>query len=47
MSVYFKWFDETKYMCFLIEDEELLQAYNKTWKKISNIMPKGFDSETV
>ena len=34
-------------MSFLIEDEELLKAYNKVWDYISNIMQKQFDSETV
>ena len=43
-----KCFDETKYMSYLIGDEEeLLKAYNKLWDKLSNIMQKGFDSEPV
>ena len=33
MSAYRKDFDETKYMSFLIKDDELLEKYNETWKK--------------
>ena len=40
-------FDETKYMSFLIKGNELLEKYNKIWNKVSNIMKKVFDSETV
>ena len=38
---------KNKYMSFSIEDEKLLNAYNKVWDKVSNIMQKGFDSESV
>ena len=44
MSRYTKTFDETKYMSFLIKDDELLKKYNKIWDKVSNSI-KGFDSE--
>ena len=33
-------FDETKYIYFLIEGENLLKAYNKVWDKIVIIMQK-------
>ena len=26
-------FDETKYISFLLKDNELLEKYNETWKK--------------
>ena len=32
MSPYRKDFDETKYISFLIKDDELLEKYNKIWK---------------
>ena len=47
MSRYTKGFSETKYMSFLIKDDELLEKYNKIWDKINNIIKKGFDSEPV
>ena len=42
-----KYFDETNCMSFLIENEELLEVYNKIWEKISNWMKQEFHSETV
>ena len=45
MSAYRKDFDETKYMSFLIKDDELLEKYNEIWKKIKNNLKKEFDSE--
>ena len=30
-----------------IKDGELAEKYNKTWNKVSNIIKKGFDKETV
>ena len=33
-------FDETKYMSFLIKDEELLEANNEIWNKGSNLMKR-------
>ena len=32
---------------FLIKDSELLEKYNEIWKKVSNSIKKGFDSELV
>ena len=28
--------DETKYMFFLIKDDELLEKYNEIWEKVRN-----------
>ena len=47
MSVYRKDFDETKYMSFLIKDDELLEAYHEIWEKVKNIIKKEFDSEPL
>ena len=33
-SAYRKDFDETKYISFLIKDDELLEKYNEIWEKI-------------
>ena len=29
-------FDEIKYMLFLINDDKLIEKYNKIWTKVSN-----------
>ena len=47
MSAYRKDFDETKYMSFLIKDEELLKKHNKIWKKVKITINKEFDSDPV
>ena len=47
MSAYRREFDETKYMSFLMNDEELFEKYNKTWEKVKNSLKKDFDSEPV
>ena len=47
MGAYRRNFDETKYMCFLIENNELLEKQNEIWNKVSNAIKKGFDSESV
>ena len=47
MSAYRKDFDETKYISFLIKDDELLEKYNEIWEKVKNILKKDFDSEPV
>ena len=39
--------DFTKYMSFLIKDEELFEKYNEIWEKVKNIIKKEFDSELV
>ena len=40
-------FDETKYMSFLIKDDELLEKYNGIWEKVENSIKNEFDSEPV
>ena len=35
MSAYRRVFDETKYVSFLIKDDELLKKYNEIWGKVS------------
>ena len=47
MSAYRKDFDETKYMSFLIKDNELLKTCNKIWKKVKNTINKEFNSDRV
>ena len=47
MSAYRKDFDETKYISFLIKDDELLEKYNKILGKVKNILKKEFDREPV
>ena len=47
MSAYREDFDETKYISFLIKDDELLEKYNEIWENVKNIMKKEFDSEPV
>ena len=36
MSAYRKNFDETKYISFLVKDDELLEKYNEVWEKVKN-----------
>ena len=38
-------FNETKCISFLIEDNELLQNYNKIWNKVCKCVWKGFDNK--
>ena len=47
MSAYRTDFDETKYMSFLIKDDELLKRYNKNWEKVKNGIKKSFDIKLV
>ena len=47
-SAYVKRYDgQTKWMHFLIEDDDLLEKYNNIWDKVSVNMKKEFDSEPV
>ena len=47
-SAYVKNYDgQTKWMYFLIEDEDLLEKYNTIWGKFSADIKKEFDSEPV
>ena len=45
MTTYRKDFNKTKYVSFLIKDDELLEKYNEIWEKINNSLKKEFDSE--
>ena len=47
MSAYRKDSDETKYISFLIKDDELFEKYNEIWGKVKNSLKKEFDSEPV
>ena len=47
-SVYVKSYDgKTKWMYFLIEDDDLLEKYNTIWDKVSVDIKKEFDSKPV
>ena len=47
-SAYVKTSDRrTKWMCFLIENDDLLEKYNTIWDKVSTDVKKEFDSEPV
>ena len=37
MNAYRRDLDETKYISFLIKDDELLEKYNKIWKKLKTL----------
>ena len=45
MSVNSRDFDETKYMSFLIKDDELLEKHYEIWEKFKNNIKKEFDRE--
>ena len=47
MSAYRKDFDETKYISFLIKDNELLEKFNDIWDKISYASGNEIDSNRV
>ena len=40
MSAYRRDFDETKYISFLIENDELLEKYNEIWKNVKYSIKK-------
>ena len=47
-SAYVKSYDEqTKWMVFFIEDDDLLKKYNTIWDNVSADIKKEFDSEPV
>ena len=47
-SAYVKSCDgQTKWMHFLIEDDDLLEKYNTIWDKVSTHVKKEFDNEPV
>ena len=41
MSAYRRNFDETKYMPFLITNDELLEKYSQIWEKVKNSINKN------
>ena len=47
MIVYVKCFDNNKTMSFRVTDNNLLGKYTKIWRKVSNLMNIGFDSEKI
>ena len=47
MNAYRKDSDETKYISFLIKDDELLEKFNEIWDKISYASGKEIDSNWV
>ena len=47
MIAFRKDFDKTKYVSFLIKDDELLEKYNEIWDKVSHTVGKVYDSNPV
>ena len=47
MSAYRKDFDETKYVYFLIKNDELLEKHNEILETVKNNLKKELDSESV
>ena len=47
MGTYRRDFDETKYIPFLIKDDELLEKYNEIWEKVKNSIKKELESKPV
>ena len=49
MTAYRKDFNKTKYVSFLIKDDELLEKYNEIWEKINKKerSQERFDNELV
>ena len=47
MSAYRRDFDETKYISFLIKNDELLEKHNAIWEYIKYSIKREFDSEPV
>ena len=39
--------NETRYMSFLIKDDELLEKYNEIWEKVKDSLKGEFDNEPV
>ena len=47
-SAYVKSYDgQTKWMCFLIEDDDFLEKYNTVWDKVGADIKKEFNSAPV
>ena len=47
MNAYRRDLDKTKCVSSLIKYEKLLEKYNETWKKVSNIIITEFDCKCV
>ena len=47
MVGYVKCFDSNKTMSFKVIDNKLLKKYTQIWERVSNLVNKKFDSETV
>ena len=47
MTEYRKDFDETKYIYFLIKDDELLEQSNEIWEKLKNSLKKELGSNPI
>ena len=47
MSAYRRDRDETTYISFLIEDDELLQKYNVIWEKVRSCIKEEFNTELI
>ena len=47
ISAYRRSLDETKFMSFLIKNDDLLEKYNEIWNKFNNTIKKGFDIAPV
>ena len=45
MIAYRRDFGETKYVPFLIKDDELLETYKEIWEKLKIVSKKEFDNE--
>ena len=39
--------DKIKWICFSIEDDELLKKYNVIWNNVTNNMKKKLDCEPI
>ena len=47
MSAYRRDRDETTYISFLIEDDELLQKYNVIWEKVRSCIKEELNTELI
>ena len=47
MIAFRKDFDKTKYVSFLIKDDELSEKYNEIWDKVSHTVGKEYDNNPV
>ena len=47
MNTYRRDFDEAIHIQFLIKGYNLVKKYTKIWDKVSKVITKGFDGESV